>query len=207
MLQITFVVVWRGYTSWKSNFAFSFSKANNGGKIRLCCQKGRKFYPPLKIRLQALVKEARRPFDIIAIKDRHISRKSIIPSILSIFENTKMYKTNFFVVAIILCILSGVTRARFREEDRRLVTRESVVENSRKHREKVEKRLEETREKISDHEEGRKLLEGDEYALLQKRVGIFERKLEKMSRPMDDRYIDMLVEMEKMKEEHRHHQE
>ncbi len=62
----------------------------------------------------------------------------------------------------------------------------------------------ETREKIADHEDGRNLLEDEDYALLTKRIGLYETKLERMEGPLDEREIDRLVEREKMRAERRH---
>ena len=47
--------------------------------------------------------------------------------------------------------------------------------------------LSDIREKVADHEGGRKLLEDEEYETFKKRIGLFERKLEKMSEEPDER--------------------
>ena len=39
---------------------------------------------------------------------------------------------------------------------------------------------------MSDHHAGRKLLEDEEIALFEKRVGLYSRKLEKMNQPLSD---------------------
>ena len=47
-------------------------------------------------------------------------------------------------------------------------------------------------------------MEDEEYGLLTKRIGLYERKLERMEGPMDEREIERLVEREKMRAERRH---
>lgn len=83
--------------------------------------------------------------------------------------------------------------------------REHVVANHEKRREHLRQLLVDTKEKVADHEEGRKLLEDDEeYALLTKRIGLYEKKLESMERPLDEKEIDRLVERARARAERRH---
>ncbi len=82
--------------------------------------------------------------------------------------------------------------------------REHVVENYERRREQLRTLIVETKEKVSSHDEGRSLLEDEEYALLTKRIGLYEKKLERMEGSMDEREIDRLVEREKMRAERRH---
>ena len=78
------------------------------------------------------------------------------------------------------------------------------MENYERRREQLRKLVEQTKEKVADHEDGRNLLEDEEYALLTKRIGLYEQKLERMEGPMDEREIDRMVERMKMREERRH---
>ena len=64
--------------------------------------------------------------------------------------------------------------------------REQIITNHEKRRDSLARILEETKEKVADHHSGRKLLEDDQIALFEKRVGLYERKLEKMNQPMSD---------------------
>jgi hypothetical protein len=82
--------------------------------------------------------------------------------------------------------------------------REQVVANYERRREQLENLVAETKEKVADHERGRSLLEDEEYALLRKRIGLYEKKLEKMEGPMDEREVERLVERMKMRTERRH---
>lgn len=65
--------------------------------------------------------------------------------------------------------------------------RETVLENHERRRDKLEELLQETREKVANHDAGRNLMEDEEYKTFAKRIGLYERKLEKMKSPLDDR--------------------
>ena len=82
--------------------------------------------------------------------------------------------------------------------------REHVVEHYERRREQLRKLVAETKEKVADHEEGRSLLEDEEYALLTKRIGLYEKKLEKMDGPLDDREVERLVEQAQRRADRRH---
>jgi hypothetical protein len=66
--------------------------------------------------------------------------------------------------------------------------------------------LGETKDKVADHHAGRNLLEGEELATFTKRVGLYERKLEKMKQPLDEREIARMIQREEMRAE-RYHRE
>jgi hypothetical protein len=66
--------------------------------------------------------------------------------------------------------------------------------------------LGETKDKVADHHDGRNLLEDEELASFTKRVNLYERKLEKMKQPLDEKEIARMVEREEMRAE-RHHRE
>lgn len=65
--------------------------------------------------------------------------------------------------------------------------REALIDNHNQRKEKLEELLQETKDKVADHEEGRKLLEDDEYTTMKKRVGLYGQKLERMKEPLDSR--------------------
>jgi len=115
-----------------------------------------------------------------------------------------MYKTNFFFVAVILCALYGVAQAQLNPHQGVSATRQQVVANYERRRDQLKTLVAETKEKVADHEHGRSLQEDEEYALLQKRIGLYEKKLEKMEGPMNEREIDRLMERTKMRAERRH---
>ncbi|KAG7336743.1 hypothetical protein IV203_028160 [Nitzschia inconspicua] len=86
-------------------------------------------------------------------------------------------------------------------------SRQGIIENHNRRREQLRKLLEETKEKVDAHEHGRSLLQGDEYDTLKKRIGLFEKKLEKMEGPMNDREIDKILERQKIRQERIRHTE
>jgi hypothetical protein len=55
--------------------------------------------------------------------------------------------------------------------------RQAIVENHNRRREQLRKLLADTKEKVAGHESGRSLLEGEEYATLKKRIGLYEKKV------------------------------
>eukprot|EP00980_Cylindrotheca_fusiformis_P002848 scaffold672_cov126-Cylindrotheca_fusiformis.AAC.49 len=77
--------------------------------------------------------------------------------------------------------------------------RETIIENHERRRDRLEDLLQEAKERITDHEAGRNLLDGEEYEKLAKRVGLYERKLEKMREPLDERDIERRLERERMR--------
>ena len=82
--------------------------------------------------------------------------------------------------------------------------REQVVANYERRREQLKNLVTETKGKIADHEQGITILEEEEYALLQKRVGLYETKLESMKDSMDEKEIQRSIERSKMRAERRH---
>jgi len=78
------------------------------------------------------------------------------------------------------------------------------VANYDRRREQLKKLVVDSKEKVADHENGRSLLEDEEYARLTKRIGLYEQKLEKMEGPMDNREIDRVMQRTKMRAERRH---
>lgn len=77
-----------------------------------------------------------------------------------------------------------------------LLQRETIIENHEKRREKLEELLKETVEKVTEHENGRNLMEQEEYETMTKRIGLYEKKLERMKEPLDERDINRMIERE-----------
>ena len=81
-----------------------------------------------------------------------------------------------------------------RNQQKRLTS--SRVKNTRKERkgkptkrrtEQLKKMLEDTKQKVADHDSGHRKLEEEEYQTMTKRIGLYEKKLEKMDQPLDER--------------------
>ena len=79
--------------------------------------------------------------------------------------------------------------------------RETIIENHEKRKEKLQELLKETVEKVTEHETGRNLLEQEEYEIMSKRIGLYEKKLERMKEPLNERDINRMIERERRRAE------
>jgi hypothetical protein len=61
------------------------------------------------------------------------------------------------------------------------------MDNHKRRKAQLGKLLEEAREKVADHEAGRRKLETEEYETLSKRVGLYAKKLEGMADDLDEK--------------------
>mmetsp|Transcript_22296 Transcript_22296/g.25625 ORF Transcript_22296/g.25625 Transcript_22296/m.25625 type:complete len:125 (-) Transcript_22296:296-670(-) len=104
---------------------------------------------------------------------------------------------------LVLTIQGGTTHAQL-TIDRDASTREHVVKNYEKRREQLKKLVAQTKEQLEDHNNGRNLLEDEEYNRLTKRIPLYEKKIEQMAGPVDDRMIDKMMDRTKMRELRRH---
>eukprot|EP00536_Pseudo-nitzschia_multiseries_P007589 jgi/Psemu1/18305/gm1.18305_g len=84
------------------------------------------------------------------------------------------------------------------------ISRDNIVANYERRRDHLRKLVEKHKEDVADHESGRRLLEDEEYEKFTKRIRLFQKKLDSMEGPMDEREIDRMVERAKMRDEHRH---
>ena len=78
------------------------------------------------------------------------------------------------------------------------------MEHHERRKQHLARLVEEAKDKVAAHEEGRSLLEDEEYALLTKRIGLYEQKLQKMEGPLDEKEIDRMVERARARAERRH---
>mmetsp|Transcript_6961 Transcript_6961/g.14803 ORF Transcript_6961/g.14803 Transcript_6961/m.14803 type:complete len:140 (+) Transcript_6961:121-540(+) len=89
-----------------------------------------------------------------------------------------------------------------RERGRHEVTREQVMANYEKRREHLRKLVTRHQAEVEDHENGRNLLEDEDYAKAMKRIRLFGKKLERMEGPMEEEEIERMLEHSKMRAEH-----
>lgn len=62
------------------------------------------------------------------------------------------------------------------------------MENHERRRDRLEEILQETIDKVAAHEAGREKFKTDEeYETMRKRIGLYQKKLERMKKPLDDR--------------------
>lgn len=77
-----------------------------------------------------------------------------------------------------ICLLTNVSTAKQRQD---------VIENHERRRDHLAKLLQQTKDKVADHDAGRNLLEDEEYKKHARRIPLYERKLERLSKPLDER--------------------
>jgi len=75
-------------------------------------------------------------------------------------------------VYLVLTLQRGATHAQLHTS-----TREHVVKNYEKRREQLKKLVAQTKEQLEDHNNGRNLLEDEEYNRLTKRIPLYEKKV------------------------------
>mmetsp|Transcript_8292 Transcript_8292/g.17917 ORF Transcript_8292/g.17917 Transcript_8292/m.17917 type:complete len:140 (-) Transcript_8292:83-502(-) len=78
-------------------------------------------------------------------------------------------------------------------------TREQVIANYEKRREHLSKLVARHQAEVEDHENGRSLLEDEDYAKAMKRIRIFGKKLERMEGPMEEEEIELMIEHSRIK--------
>jgi mevalonate pyrophosphate decarboxylase len=80
------------------------------------------------------------------------------------------------------------------------------MKNRDKRTDQLVRLLDETKEKVANHRSGKELLEDADVATFEKRVDLYERKLERMKQPLDEKEIERMVQREEMRAE-RYHRE
>ena len=55
--------------------------------------------------------------------------------------------------------------------------RHAIVENHNRRREQLRKLLQDTKDKVAAHDEGRDLMDDEEYATMTKRIGLYQQKV------------------------------
>jgi len=79
--------------------------------------------------------------------------------------------------------------------------REEVLASRQRRREQLEKMLGELSQQVEDHKSGRRLLDAEEKTMLDKKIDIFQRKLETMQGDLDDREIERILKREEIQKE------
>mmetsp|Transcript_23167 Transcript_23167/g.54687 ORF Transcript_23167/g.54687 Transcript_23167/m.54687 type:complete len:125 (-) Transcript_23167:1351-1725(-) len=121
-----------------------------------------------------------------------------------------MFKVRLFYVVVAICGLLGVAVGQIDADELRErpprdhISRDQIVANYERRREHLRKLVEQHKEDVANHESGRKLLEQEEYDKFTKRIRLFQKKLDSMEGPMDEREIDRMMERTRMREERRH---
>ena len=81
--------------------------------------------------------------------------------------------------------------------------REEVLASRKRRSEQLEKLLADAQERLNDHNNGIKLVTDEEKQKLEKKIEVFSKKLESMSKEPDEREIHRIIQREKLiKERH-----
>jgi hypothetical protein len=61
--------------------------------------------------------------------------------------------------------------------------------------------LEDSKQRLADHHAGTKLLNEKDKAALEKKINIYQRKLETLQGDLDDREVERIIKREKLRDE------
>lgn len=67
------------------------------------------------------------------------------------------------------------------------IQRDHIIQNHKRRRVQLEKLIDDARKQVDDHNNGRKLMESEEYEKITKRLGLYEQKLLKMPAEPDEK--------------------
>lgn len=79
-----------------------------------------------------------------------------------------------------------------------MLQREEVLASRKRRSEQLESILIDAKQRLDDHNSGRKLLDNTEKAALEKKIEIFQRKLETMTGELDEREVERILQREKI---------
>jgi hypothetical protein len=82
--------------------------------------------------------------------------------------------------------------------------REEILASRRKRSQQLEVMLEESKQQLHDHNSGLRLLSDKERLDVEKRIQIYQRKLETLTRELDDREIERILRRERLIHERVH---
>jgi hypothetical protein len=83
----------------------------------------------------------------------------------------------------------------------RLAQREEILESRRRRAKQLESMLEDSKQRLADHHAGTKLLNEKDKAALEKKINIYQRKLETLQGDLDDREVERIIKREKLRDE------
>jgi len=78
-------------------------------------------------------------------------------------------------------------------------TREEILATRAKRKEQLEGLLLETKQQLTDHNSGKRLLDAKDLAGVQKKIHVYERKLETMEGDMDEREVERILKREELR--------
>merc|ERR1711935_900275 len=81
----------------------------------------------------------------------------------------------------------GRTINERRGDPRGRLTKEEIVENHERRRDHLVRHLQQTKDKVADHDSGTAPLEVEDYEKHSRRIPLYERKLERLKKPLTER--------------------
>jgi hypothetical protein len=82
--------------------------------------------------------------------------------------------------------------------------REEILASRQRRKKQLESMLIDARQRLADHRSGSKLLSSDELKSLDKKVDIYQRKLDTMQDDLDDREVERILKREQIHNERLH---
>ena len=105
---------------------------------------------------------------------------------------------SFVLLAVVLLALLAADAAR---DDEFQTTREEILASRRRRSKQIEDLLEDSKQRLALHNAGTRLLSDNEKADLEKKISIYQRKLETMRTDLDEREIERILKREKLRDE------
>jgi hypothetical protein len=81
------------------------------------------------------------------------------------------------------------------------VQREEILASRKRRAVQLEKMLEDARERLRDHEKSIRLLTDDEKKALERKVDLYQRKLDTLTGDLDEREIERIIKREELRNE------
>lgn len=94
-----------------------------------------------------------------------------------------------------------MTVSRRNEQRNDLVQREEILESRNRRKKQLEAMLADIKDRLHDHETGAKLLLPEEKSTIEKKLKIFQKKLETMDGELNEREVERIIKREKLRNE------
>lgn len=106
-----------------------------------------------------------------------------------------------YVVRMFSCFLSAVPLSPPHEHNLFVSQREEILASRQKRSKQIENMLEEAKQRLNDHKSGTRVLTDTERTDLEKKIGIYQRKLDTLTGDLDEREVERLIRREKLRNE------
>ena len=79
--------------------------------------------------------------------------------------------------------------------------REEILESRKRRAQQLQAMLDDNKQRLADHHAGTKLLSDKDKASLEKKINIYQRKLETLEGDLDDREVERIIKREQLRDE------